>query len=135
MNRRRVVVTGMGTVNPIGLNVQEFWNNALAGVSGADLITGFDTTEYKTKFACEVKGFDPSNWLPPSKMRRLDRYCQMALASALDAQADSGLDLDSRDRSDELEDRGAASDLDIIAMCTDRQNPFDAETLQALRNE
>lgn len=91
MNRRRVVVTGMGTVNPIGLSVSEFWNNALAGVSGAGLITGFDTTEYKTKFACEVKGFDPENFIDKKAVKRMDKFTHYAVASADMAVEDAGL--------------------------------------------
>ncbi len=91
MNRRRVVVTGMGTINPIGLNVQEFWNNALAGVSGADFITAFDTAEFKTKFACEVKGFDAENFIDRKAAKRMDKFTHYAVASANMAVEDSGL--------------------------------------------
>ncbi|MBE0642766.1 MAG: beta-ketoacyl-ACP synthase II [Bacteroidetes bacterium] len=91
MNRRRVVVTGMGTVNPIGLNVQEFWNNALAGVSGAGPITAFDTTEFKTKFACEVKGFDAENFIDRKAVKRMDKFTHYAVAAANMAVEDSGL--------------------------------------------
>lgn len=91
MNRRRVVVTGIGTVNPIGLSVQEFWSNALAGVSGADLITSFDTSEFKTKFACEVKGFDPENYIDKKAAKRMDKFTHYALASANMAIEDAGL--------------------------------------------
>lgn len=91
MNRRRVVVTGIGTVNPIGLTVQEFWNNALAGVSGADMITAFDTTEFKTKFACEVKGFDPENFIDKKAVKRMDKFTHYAVASASMAVEDSGI--------------------------------------------
>ncbi|MBR9976394.1 MAG: beta-ketoacyl-ACP synthase II [Bacteroidetes bacterium] len=91
MNRRRVVVTGIGTVNPIGLTVQEFWNNALAGVSGAELITSFDTSEFKTKFACEVKGFDPENYIDKKSAKRMDKFTHYALASANMAIEDAGL--------------------------------------------
>jgi beta-ketoacyl-acyl-carrier-protein synthase II len=91
MNRRRVVVTGMGTVNPIGLNVQEFWSNALAGVSGADFITSFDTTDFKTKFACEVKGFDPENFIDKKAVKRMDKFTHYAVAAANMAVEDARL--------------------------------------------
>ena len=91
MNKRRVVVTGIGTVNPIGLSVQEFWSNALAGVSGADLITSFDTTEFKTKFACEVKGFDPESFIDKKAVKRMDKFTHYAVASANMAIEDAGL--------------------------------------------
>ncbi|MDX9758222.1 MAG: beta-ketoacyl-ACP synthase II [Bacteroidota bacterium] len=91
MNRRRVVVTGLGTVNPIGNSVQEFWNNALAGVSGADFITAFDTTDFKTKFACEVKGFDAENFIDRKAVKRMDKFTHYAVASASMAIEDAGL--------------------------------------------
>ena len=91
MNRRRVVVTGLGTVNPIGNSVQEFWSNALAGVSGAGLITAFDTTEFKTKFACEVKGFDAENFIDRKAVKRMDKFTHYAVASASMAIEDAGL--------------------------------------------
>lgn len=91
MNRRRVVVTGMGTVNPIGLSVQEFWNNALAGVSGADYITSFDTTDFTTKFACEIKGFDPENYIDKKAAKRMDSFTHFAVASANMAIEDADL--------------------------------------------
>lgn len=97
MNRRRVVVTGIGTVNPIGNSAQEFWNNALAGVSGAGLITAFDTTEFKTKFACEVKGFDPENFIDKKAVKRMDKFTHYAVASASMAVADAGLTSENAD--------------------------------------
>ena len=91
MNKRRVVVTGMGTVNPLGLSVQEFWNNALAGVSGADYITSFDTSEFKTTFGCEVKGFDPENFIDKKAAKRMDKFTHYAVAAANMAVQDAGL--------------------------------------------
>jgi beta-ketoacyl-acyl-carrier-protein synthase II len=81
----------MGTVNPIGLSVQEFWNNALAGVSGADFITSFDTSDFKTKFACEVKGFDPENFIDKKAVKRMDKFTHYAVAAASMAVEDAGL--------------------------------------------
>lgn len=97
MNKRRVVVTGMGTVNPIGLSVQEFWNNALAGVSGVDKITAFDASEYKTQFAAEVKGFAPENFMDRKAARRMDKFTHYAVAAANMAIDDAGLSSENTD--------------------------------------
>lgn len=97
MNKRRVVVTGMGTVNAIGLSVQEFWNNALAGVSGVDFITAFDTTEFKTTFAAEVHGFDPQNFMDRKAAQRMDKFTHYAVAAAKMAIEDAGLNPENYD--------------------------------------
>jgi 3-oxoacyl-[acyl-carrier-protein] synthase II len=91
--RRRVVVTGLGTVNPIGLSVPEYWRNLLAGKSGIGPITLLDATDFKVKFAGEPKGFDPTGIVEARELRRLDRFTQYAMVSAREALADSGLDL------------------------------------------
>ncbi len=96
--RRRVVVTGMGAVTPIGLSVKEFWENALAGKSGAGPITSFDVSQYDTKIACEVKGFDPLKFIDRKAANRMDLFTQYAMACAEMAVADSGLDLEKDDR-------------------------------------
>ncbi|MCC7438126.1 MAG: beta-ketoacyl-ACP synthase II [Armatimonadetes bacterium] len=88
---RRVVVTGMGTVNPIGNTVPEYWQALIAGTSGADFITRFDATDYETKFACEVKGFDPVQRLDRKTVGRTDQFTQFALAAADEAMTNSGL--------------------------------------------
>ncbi|MCE7933263.1 MAG: beta-ketoacyl-[acyl-carrier-protein] synthase II [Chlorobi bacterium CHB2] len=88
---RRVVVTGMGTVNPIGNTVPEYWQALIAGTSGADFITRFDATGYETTFACEVKGFDPVERLDRKTVGRTDQFTQFALASADEAMANAGL--------------------------------------------
>ncbi len=93
MKIRRVVVTGMGAVTPIGNSVQEFWSNAIAGISGAEPITKFDTANFKTQFACEVKNFDPTKYLDRNEIRRTDLFTQYALHSSSEALADSQLDL------------------------------------------
>jgi 3-oxoacyl-[acyl-carrier-protein] synthase II len=102
MNRygqqRRVVITGMGAITPIGLTLEEFWQNLLAGKSGAAPITYFDTTNYDTKFACEVKGFDPLNYMDRKLAQRCDPFTQYALAAAEMAIKDSGLNLEREDR-------------------------------------
>jgi 3-oxoacyl-[acyl-carrier-protein] synthase II len=91
--RRRVVVTGLGTVNPLAVSVPDYWRGLLAGKSGIGPITRFDTAEYKVKFAGEVKGFDPTGIVEPRELRRLDRFTQYAMVAAREALADSGLDL------------------------------------------
>lgn len=96
--QRRVVVTGMGVITPIGLTVEEYWNNLLAGKSGAGPITYFDASEYDTKFACEVKGFDPLKYMDRKLAQRCDPFTQYALAAADMAIKDSGLNLDKEDR-------------------------------------
>ncbi|MCB2205204.1 beta-ketoacyl-ACP synthase II [bacterium] len=97
MKKRRVVVTGMGTVNPIGLTVQEFWNNALAGVSGAEMITAFDASEYRTHFAAEVRGFDAEKYMDRKAAKRMDKFTHYAVAAANMAIEHAGLNPDSTD--------------------------------------
>jgi len=99
MELKRVVVTGLGAVTPLGLNRPDTWQAMLAGTSGAAMITQFDTTKFKTHFACEVKGFDISSLLDRREARKLDRYAQFAIYTAHEALADSGLDLQSEDLS------------------------------------
>ncbi|NWF51358.1 MAG: beta-ketoacyl-ACP synthase II, partial [Ignavibacteriaceae bacterium] len=94
-NRRRVVVTGMGAITPLGLNVDEFWDSMMNSVSGCAMIKGFDTSRLETKFACEVKGFDPSKYIDKKTVKRLDRFAQYALAASKQAIEDSGLNPDS----------------------------------------
>jgi 3-oxoacyl-[acyl-carrier-protein] synthase II len=89
---RRVVVTGMGAVTPIGLTVQEFWKNALAGVSGVGPITYFDTAQYDTKFAAELKGFNPLDYMDRKMVQRVDPFTQYALAAADGAVKDAAID-------------------------------------------
>lgn len=91
MKKRRVVVTGIGVVSPVGLNVNEFWNNLIAGKSGVDYITYFDTADFDTKFAAELKGFDPLNFMDRKLAQRVDPFTQYALAAADEALKDSGL--------------------------------------------
>lgn len=98
MQQRRVVVTGLGALTPLGNSVQEFWNNLLDGKSGAAPIQKFDTTKFKTKFACEVKGFDPLNHFEKSEIRKMDPFAQYALVSSEEALKDSRLDLNAIDK-------------------------------------
>lgn len=92
-NMRRVVITGMGALTPIGNNVEEFWNNLIAGKSGAAPITRFDTTHFKTKFACELKGFDPTKFLERSEARKMDVFTQYAFGAVDECMKDSKLDM------------------------------------------
>src|SRR3954447_4651892 len=91
--RRRVVITGVGAVTPLGNDVDTTWRNLLAGESGAGEITQFDSTDYFVHFACEVKGFDPAQYIDRKQVRRMDRFAQLVLAAARQAEADSGLDI------------------------------------------
>src|SRR5215475_2340328 len=92
-NHRRVVITGLGMVSPLGNDVQTSWSNLLAGESGAGEITAFDHTNYNVHFACELKEFDPTVWIDRKAARRMDRFAQMILAAARQAEADSGIDI------------------------------------------
>ena len=96
--RRRVVITGMGAITPIGLTVQELWENALAGKSGGGPITSFDVTKYDTKIACEVKGFDPLKFMDRKSTNRMDLFTQYAMACAEMAVKDSALDLEKENK-------------------------------------
>ena len=87
---KRVVVTGMGAITPIGNNVKDYWNNIKEGVSGAAEITHFDTTKFKTKFACEVKGFNTADFFDRKEARKYDKFTQFALVAADEAIVDSG---------------------------------------------
>ena len=80
--RRRVVVTGLGMVTPLGNDVETSWAGLTAGESGAAEIEQFDASEFPVNFACELKGFDPSDWMDRKQARRMDRFAQMAIAAA-----------------------------------------------------
>lgn len=94
---KRVVVTGMGALTPLGNDTKTFWNNIVAGKSGAANITRFDTTLFKTKFACEVKGFAPETYLDRNEIKRSDLFTQYGIYVAAEAWADSGLDISTMD--------------------------------------
>ena len=98
MQQRRVVVTGMGAISPLGNSLLEFWTSLINGKSGAAPITKFDTSRFKTKFACEVKNFEPLNHFEKSEIRKMDPFTQYALASTDEALKDSGLPLDKIDK-------------------------------------
>jgi 3-oxoacyl-[acyl-carrier-protein] synthase II len=97
MEFKRVVVTGLGALTPIGNTVSEYWNGLINGVSGAAFIKSFDTTHFKTKFACEVKGFDADGFLGRKDARKLDPFVQYALFSTAEAVKDAGLDFSKLD--------------------------------------
>ena len=94
MELKRVVVTGLGAITPLGNDVPSTWAALLEGVSGAGPITLFDASEFKTQFACQVKDFDPLKYFNAKEVRKLDRYTQFALAATQEGIADSGLDLE-----------------------------------------
>lgn len=96
---RRVVVTGLGALTPIGNNVHEYWDGLIRGESGSVMITRFNTEKFKTKFACEVKGYDSSNYFDRKEANKLDLYSQYALIATDEAIQDSGLDLEETDKS------------------------------------
>lgn len=98
MKLRRVVVTGLGALTPIGNNIQEYWNSLINGVSGAAPITHFDATNFKTQFACEVKNFNVEDFIDRKEARKMDRYAQLAMVSADEAVVDSKLDLENIDK-------------------------------------
>ena len=98
MELKRVVVTGLGTINPLGKNVEEFWEGLSNGVSSAGPITRFDASKFKTKFACEIKNFDPNNYLDRKEVQKHDMYAQYAYIAAAQAIKNSGLDLSKIDK-------------------------------------
>ncbi len=98
MKPRRVVITGLGALTPIGNSLPAYWEGLLSGTSGAATITHFDASNFKTQFACELKDFDPLNFMDRKEARKCDRFAQYALVSSDEAITDSGLDLDKEDR-------------------------------------
>ncbi len=98
MELKRVVVTGLGALTPIGNNLEDYWEGLVNGKSGSAPITYFDTEKFKTKFACELKNFDPLDFFDRKEVRRLDRFAQYAIVSSDEAIKDSGIDLDTVDK-------------------------------------
>ncbi len=94
---KRVVVTGMGAITPIGLNTEEFWNSLKAGKTGFGEITQFDTTDFKVKVAASVKGFDGKNYMDPKSAKRMELFCQYAVAASKEALEQSGIDMEKED--------------------------------------
>jgi len=97
MSFKRVVVTGLGALTPVGNSVQEYWEGLIAGRSGADFITRFDAEKFRTRFACEVKGFDPASVIEKKEVRRMDPYLHYAIAAVEEGVNDSGISVDSID--------------------------------------
>src|SRR5437868_6538079 len=91
MELKRVVVTGMGALTPLGNTVNDYWNGLVNGVSGAGGITLFDASKFKTRFACEIKNFEPTNFLEKKEARKLDRFTQIALGASDESIADAGI--------------------------------------------
>lgn len=89
---KRVAITGLGAITPLGNSVETFWKNIIAGNSGASALTKFDTSKFKTKFACEVKDFNPEDYFEKKETRKYDLFTQYAVASSDQAIKDSGLD-------------------------------------------
>ena len=99
MSLKRVVVTGLGALTPIGNDINSFWEGLVSGKSGADLITYFDSSKFKTQFACELKGYDPLNYFDRKEARKLDRFAQYAIVCSDEAIKNSGLQLEKIDKS------------------------------------
>jgi len=99
MSIKRVVVTGLGALTPIGNDINSFWEGLVSGKSGSDLITYFDSSKFKTQFACELKGYDPLNYFDRKEARKLDRFAQYAIVCSDEAIKDSGLQLEKIDKS------------------------------------
>ena len=97
MSKRRVVVTGLGAVTPIGNSVEEFWEGIREGKTGIGPITRFDAGEYKVRLVAEVKDFDPKKYMEPKMVRRMAPFAQYAVAAAKEAFADAGLDMEKED--------------------------------------
>ena len=124
MQLKRVVVTGLGALTPIGNNIPEYWNGLVNGVSGSDWITRFDASKFKTRFACEVKNFDPSLFFERKEVKKYDLYTQFALVAATEALNSSGINLNETD----LERVGViwASGIGGITTFSDEMKSFTA---------
>ncbi|MES1214144.1 MAG: beta-ketoacyl-ACP synthase II [Bacteroidota bacterium] len=94
MEYKRIVVTGMGAITPLGNSIDDYWTNLVNGVSGCDFITLFDASKFKTRFACEIKNFDPFNFLEKKEARKIDRFTQTALVASDEAMKDAGINKD-----------------------------------------
>ena len=130
--RRRVVITGLGAVTPLGTDVESTWDGLVAGRSGAAEITQFDSSDFAVHFACEVKGFDPTDYIERKQARRMDRFAHLIVAAARQAEADSGIAIEAEsDRVGAAVATGigglkAFQDChsDLIERGPDRVNPF-----------
>jgi 3-oxoacyl-[acyl-carrier-protein] synthase II len=97
MELKRVVITGMGGLTPLGNSIQDYWSGLINGVSGADMITQFEASKFKTRFACEIKGFEPTDFLDRKEARKIDRFTQIALVASDQAVKDANIDKDKVD--------------------------------------
>jgi len=97
MSKSRVVITGIGTITPLGFGYEEFWRNLLAGKSGVSLVENFPTEGFTVRFGAEIKKWDPTPWVDPKEAKRMDRFCQFAVAAATEAVKDSGIDFSKAD--------------------------------------
>ena len=97
MQLKRVVVTGIGTITPIGNNLEDYWQGLLNGISGAAPITLFDASKFKTRFACEIKGFDPTTFMEKKEARKLDRFAQLAIYASDMAVSDAKISAENID--------------------------------------
>ena len=100
MELKRVVVTGLGALTPIGNTIDEFWKSLINGKSGAAPITHFDATNFKTRFACEVKNFNPTDFLDRKEARKMDKFTQYAMVASQEAIDDSGLDFEKENKTE-----------------------------------
>lgn len=98
MSRNRVVVTGIGTITSLGTDYEEFWRNLLAGKSGVTMVENFQTEGFAVRFGAEIKKWDPTRWIEAKEAKRMDRFCQFAVAAATEAIQDSGIDFAKTDR-------------------------------------
>ena len=98
MQIKRVVVTGLGALTPIGNNIEEYWEGLVNGKSGSAPVTYYDTEKFKVKFACELKNYNPADFFDRKQARKLDKFAQYALVASDEAIEDSGLDLDTLDK-------------------------------------
>ncbi|MGZ5191873.1 MAG: beta-ketoacyl synthase N-terminal-like domain-containing protein, partial [Flavisolibacter sp.] len=97
MQLKRVVVTGIGALTPLGNNLEDFWNNLVNGVSGANMITQFDASKFKTRFACELKNFEATDFMDRKEARKIDRFTQTALVASDQAMLDANINKDNVD--------------------------------------
>ena len=100
---KRVVITGMGAITPLGNTVSEFWENCVAGKSGAAALTKFDTSKFKTRFGCEVKDFKPETFIDKKELRKYDLFTQYAIAATDEAIKNSGLDFNAMSQAQRAE--------------------------------
>jgi 3-oxoacyl-[acyl-carrier-protein] synthase II len=98
MSRNRVVITGIGTITPLGYSYEEFWRNLLAGKSGVTMVENFPTEGFSVRFGAEIKKWDPTRWIDAKEAKRMDRFCQFAVAAGTEAIQDSGIDFSKSDR-------------------------------------